>query len=225
MRGDELRHLRVRRIRPGAKLILIDGCGGEAAGTVIRISDSEALIDIDGNAGELHAQRESPLALTLAQAVLKSDKIDLVVQKATELGVHEIVLHISERCVLKPSAERLHRWDKIARTAAKQSQRIHIPRITGPVALDTVLHAARPGLRLLFWEGAPGAVRWPDGPADAAVVVIGPEGGFAEHEVDAARAAGFCIVGLGPRILRAETAAIAALALCQQRWGDLASEI
>lgn len=191
---------------------------------MVGIADSEAMIAIEqASDAKALAANESRFALTLAQAVLKSDKTDLVVQKATELGVHEIILHVSERCIARPSPDRVRRWERIARAAAKQCQRAHIPQICGPVTFSDLIHAPRRGGGLLFWENAPLTARWPDTPGASLVAVVGPEGGFTEPEVNAARSSGFDVVGLGPRVLRAETAAIAAIVLCQQRWGDMAS--
>lgn len=220
--GDELHHLRVRRTKVGAAVVLIDGSGREVTGTVVGITDSEATIAIEqASDPRPPGTNESRFALTLAQAVLKSDKTDLVVQKATELGVHEIILHVSERCIARPSADRVSRWERIARAAAKQCQRTQIPRICGPVTFSDFVHGPRRGDGLLFWENAPRTARWPDTPGASLVAVVGPEGGFTEAEVNAACSSGFTVVGLGPRVLRAETAAIAAIVLCQQRWGDM----
>lgn len=201
--------------------MLIDGRGREARGTLTTIDCDAATVRIDEE-GPLPSPRESPLPLTLAQALLKAEKLDLVVQKATELGVHEIVLYVSARCVAGASKRRIQRWERIAREAAKQSQRALIPPISGPLAFGDLLSLPHGGARLVFWEQISGAGHWPAPAAGSVLVVVGPEGGLTAGEIEAARAAGFHAVGLGPRLLRAETAAIAALVVCQQRWGDLA---
>jgi 16S rRNA (uracil1498-N3)-methyltransferase len=173
----------------------------------------------------LSQQRESPLHLVLAQALLKADKLDLVIEKTTELGVTEVLIFTSDRTIGGASENRRSRWNRIAQSAAKQCQRSAVPRVEGPVPFDAVLDRCAGGLRLLLWEGfshsGPGIARHQLQDRAAVLAAVGPEGGFSPREVGRAAAAGFHIVGLAPRILRAETAAIAAVTLCQFFWGDL----
>ena len=176
-------------------------------------------------ANDESAQRDSPLHLTLAQALLKSDKLDWVIEKGTELGVSEFVLFSCERTVSRPAGDRSARWTRLAHSAAQQCQRSRLPSITGPVSFEDVILHRREALRLLFWEQAQ-----PEGLTEAhrqhpdtssVLAVIGPEGGFSTADAQRAAAAGLQLVGLGPRILRAETAAVAAVSVCQLLWGDL----
>jgi 16S rRNA (uracil1498-N3)-methyltransferase len=220
--GPQLRHLRARRLRVGSELVLADGAGRQRWGVVVRIDRHQAMIQMsDAQA----AQRDSALHLTLAQAVLKSDKLDWVIEKGTELGVSEFVVFDCERTVGRAAGDRPVRWGRLARSAAQQSQRSRLPSITGPVAFEDVIARRSEALRLLFWEQEqPGSLaevhrQRPD--ASSVLAIIGPEGGFSTAEAQRAAAAGLQLVGLGPRILRAETAAVAAVAVCQFLWGDL----
>jgi 16S rRNA (uracil1498-N3)-methyltransferase len=159
--------------------------------------------------------------LVLAQAALKADKMDLIVEKATELGVNEIVVFNCERSIGHPSAQRRARWQRIACGAMKQSQRSTAPVLVGPISFERLLSRPEP-LRLLFWEGECAAsLAEVQGAPEAILAAVGPEGGFSGAEVEQASARGFHAVGLGPRTLRAETAAMVATALCQFLWGDL----
>lgn len=218
--GTELHHLRVRRLGIGNEIILTDGRGGQRHGTVLSLDSHQAVISLDA---ALVAQRESPVRLVLAQALLKAGKMDLVIEKATELGVTEIHVFACERSLAQPSSERQERWQRIAASAAKQCQRATVPLMAGPVSLEEILsHTAT--LRLFFWEGTDARrlavlARQPHPPE--VLAVVGPEGGFSQQEADRAQACGFHRLSLGPRVLRAETAALAAVVLCQFLWGDL----
>lgn len=214
IRGPELRHLRVLRANVGEPVVVFDAGGREYEAVIETITTSTARARI---VAERTTVRESPLDLVLAPGLLKGDKLDLVVEKATELGVARVAPVVCRHSVGR--AQHLDRWRRIAVAAAKQSGRTRVPIVDPPVPLAQAIAAPWPGLRLLAWEGEP---RGPIPPAAAAavVVLVGPEGGFAQDEVDEARAAGFAAFGLGPRVLRAETAAIVAAALCQHRFGD-----
>jgi len=214
--GNELRHLRTLRLRPGAHLLVIDDSGAEHDVVLERL---EARLAEARIVATTRPRRESPLDLTLAPALLKGAKMDLVVEKATELGVRRIVPVVTRRSVGR--GEHLERWRRIAVAASKQSGRVQLPEIDGPVSLDTLLARAWPGLRLVPWEDET-SVRFADLPATSAAVValVGPEGGLEPDEVDRARAHGYVSVSLGPRILRAETAAVVVAAACQIRFGD-----
>jgi 16S rRNA (uracil1498-N3)-methyltransferase len=216
--GAELHHLRVRRLRAGCEVILSDGLGHQRTGVVVALQRQRAVVALRQ---EAPSARESRLRLVLAQAALKADKMDLVVEKATEIGVSEILVFECERSIGHPSPSRQARWQRIARSATKQCQRSAVPAIAGPVSFEQLLSRPEP-LRLLFWDGEsaaarPEANRAPEG----LLAAIGPEGGFSAAEVEQAAARGFHAVSLGPRILRAETAAVVAAALCQFLWGDL----
>ena len=223
---EESRHLaRVLRLRPGDTVVATDGAGrdytvrldsvGEAAtGTVLAVA---------------RGAPESPLAITLVQGVPKGDKMEAIVRAATELGVARVRPALCERTIvrLEPGRwrDRARRWQRVAREAAKQCGRAVIPDVESPRTLDECLAASEPAdLGLCFWEG--GGVPLPEALGGAAsprsaLVVIGPEGGLAPAEVDAARARGLTIAALGPRILRTETAGPAVIAILQARFGDL----
>ncbi len=216
--GPELHHLRVRRLRIGSTVVLADGQGQQRQGTIVALDRREAIIDLSP---AVLSMPESPLRLVLAQAALKADKMDLIVEKATELGVDEIVVYASERSLGHPSPERQSRWQRIARSAAKQSQRTVVPAITTTLAFDLLLDRSEE-MRILFCaRGSTASLKDLEHPRETVLVVIGPEGGFTETETTRAATRGFHLLGLGPRILRAETASVAAITLCQFLWGDL----
>ena len=214
--GAELRHLHTLRLGPGDRLRVFDDAGAEHEVALDRVTAREAVARV---VATTHAPRESPLELVLAPALLKQDKMDWAVEKATELGVTRIAPILTRYVVGRGSA--VERWRRLALAAAKQSGRTRVPTVDAPAPLSAVLGGTWPGLRLVAWEDE-AAVRVHDLPATTAavVVVVGPEGGLHQDEVDAARAAGFTTITLGRRVLRAETAAVAAVALCQHRWGD-----
>ena len=217
--GSELRHLRTLRLGRGDRLVVFDEAGDE---------HDVRLEQVGGRAADAvvvatrRPARECALDLTLAPALLKGAKMDLVIEKATELGVRRIVPIVSRHAV--GEAVRLERWRRIAVAAAEQSGRTRVPDVEPGVSFDELVRHPWPGVRVLGWEGE-GQRALADLPAhaDAAIVATGPEGGFADAEVETARAHGFVTVTLGPRILRAETAAIVAVALCLHRWGDLST--
>jgi len=214
VRGADLHHIRVRRLRPADRVVCFDDAGFECEGTIQRITADCAEIVL---AFAAQPPRESPLHLSLAQAVLKGDHLAFVVEKAVELGVSEVVLMQCERAIARPSVARVERLRRIAESAAKQSGRVRVPDISGPVAFAEVLSPSA----ILF---QPGAERnWNETTKETTQVtaIVGPEGGFVDDEVERARDAGCRIVALGPRILRAETAAVVACAFCQRIWGDL----
>jgi 16S rRNA (uracil1498-N3)-methyltransferase len=220
--GDDHRYVaRVLRARPGDRLALFDGAGTEIDAEVTRVGPRDAEL-------ALGARREVPsgaaaVAVTLLVAVPRGERMDLLAQKTTELGVARIVPVLAGRSVARPEEKARTRWEKIAREAARQCGRADVPRVDAPVALAAALADAElPALRLALWEGEHGRpMRAALGKSDATAVLVGPEGGFAPEEIEAARAAGFAPVGLGPRILRVETAAIVAVTLIQAAAGGL----
>ncbi|MFQ5666477.1 MAG: RsmE family RNA methyltransferase [Candidatus Binatia bacterium] len=221
--GPELHHLRVRRLRVGCELVLSDGMGHQRRGILDALGRHQAIVRL---AEEDELPRESGLHLILAQACLKGHKLDLVVEKATELGVTEFLMFTCEHAVSHIRSDRHLRWQRVARSAAKQCHRSTVPRVAGPVHFADVLQQAPGALRLFFWERAPAgglpAVQQAHPTVRSVLAVVGPEGGFTQAEAGRAAAAGFQLVGLVPRVLRAETAALAVATLCQFLWGDLA---
>jgi 16S rRNA (uracil1498-N3)-methyltransferase len=214
--GAELRHLRTLRLAAGERLSVFDENGREHEAVLDRVAAREARARI---IAARQPRSESALDLVLAPALLKGHKMDLVVEKATELGVRRIAPLVTRYTVGRGAP--LDRWRRIALAAAKQCGRTHLPVIDPPRPLAEHLRETWPGLRIVAWEEER-TLAFADLPptAGAAVIVLGPEGGLAADEIALARAAAFVTCSLFPRVLRAETAAIVAAALCQARWGD-----
>jgi 16S rRNA (uracil1498-N3)-methyltransferase len=225
MTGDLLHHLRDSlRLHPGDSLTLNDGCGTRYRVEVTHIT-SQAIDSRIIDQQTQPARRTSPIVL--GQAFIKGDKMDWVIQKATELGVAIIVPIHSTHSVIKPNPERLEhqrsRWERIARDAAQQSERWTIPTIAKPVDLSQICrqYASAP-LKGILAERSTGSslATMPLPPQDhqhPIVLLVGPEGGWAPDEQRLAQEQRFLPLTLGPRILRAETAAIAALSILQSR--------
>jgi len=206
----------VLRLGPGAELELFDGEGGAYAAHLL--AGFEALA--------LGPRREARpiLPLWLVVALAKGEKMDLVVQKATELGATRLIAFEGERSVVRlapeKARERAERWRRIAAEAARQCGRADAPEIDAPCTLAAALGSVPPS----FWRFVlhPGGGPLPaDEAPPGAAAVVGPEGGLTDTEVAACEEAGARRVGLGPRVLRAETAAVVAVALLQARYGDL----
>jgi len=222
----ETHHLaRVLRLEPGALVRTVDGQGHEFTVRLTRIGRRAAEGDIVGRAAH---SSESSLEITLAQGLPKGEKLDRIIRMATELGVARVVPLICERTITRAEParrdQRLTRWRRIAREAAKQSGRAVIPEVRSPLTLPEWLgETRREGLLLCLWEAEPVplAAVLPDGPVERASLVVGPEGGLTPEEVRILKAAGAVVTGLGPRILRTETAGPVGLALLQSRYGDL----
>lgn len=212
--------VRVLRLADGDPLVLFDGCGDEiAAHLQLRGKTAFAVL------GERSSpQRESPLQLVLVQALATGDKMDWIVQKAVELGVAAIQPIQAERSVLRLSGERMEKrlahWRQIIVAACEQSGRNLLPRIEAPLALTGWLQASRGATRYMLAPGGAsgfGSLPRPTGPVQ---LMIGPEGGWTAAELAACAAAGCTPIGLGPRVLRTETAGLAAIAALQACWGD-----
>jgi 16S rRNA (uracil1498-N3)-methyltransferase len=217
---DEAKHVRVRRLRPGEEVALFDGAGASYLARIEAVSRGAVTVEV--TAIRPLREHESPLDLTLAVALLRSDRTEWLIEKASELGVTRLQPFASTHALGRPSPARQARWQQIAAAAAKQCGRSVVAQITPPVDFAAVLRQPC-SARLLLAErgGRDDLLRLELGAVTSVQLIIGPEGGFTDAELDAARAAGCRLVDLGPRILRAETAALAALALVQARWGDL----
>jgi 16S rRNA (uracil1498-N3)-methyltransferase len=225
--GPELDHLRrVLRLRPGDPIVVFDDAGWEHEAVIRSLSTQAAEIEI---ARSFQAERESPLKLTLAVGLTKGEKMDFVVEKATELGVQAIVPFVSAYTVPKLDQRKIEkrgaRWQKIALAAAKQSGRTRLPEILPLSNFEDLVQQTSGSLNLLFWEKEARQtlkqVHATDPVARSIFLVIGPEGGLSDQEADLAQRHGFKPIRLGRRILRAETAAVAAASLVQYLWGDL----
>jgi 16S rRNA (uracil1498-N3)-methyltransferase len=213
--GGELHHaVRVVRLRVGEDVELFDRNGNAARGVVASIERDRAVIA----AGEALPSRESPLAMHLAMAVIQLEKFELVLQKATELGVRSIIPLVTARVELRPErySGKSERWERILFEAVKQCGRARVPSIEAPARFGDVLQ--RGGAKILFDADADPS---PVGQLDEVTIFIGPEGGWSDSELALARERGVLFQRLGPRRLRAETAAIAALSVTGSRFGDL----
>jgi 16S rRNA (uracil1498-N3)-methyltransferase len=211
---------RVVRLGVGDALTLFAGSGGEYAATIARIDKRGAAVRIDGYAP---VEREAALRIALAQAIAANDAMDYAVRKATELGAAAIQPLVSARSAPLPAGERGEKrhahWRQIAIAACEQCGRNRVPDVRAPQPLAAWLAGWRGGGIVFAPEAGRGLAALP-APTAPIAVLIGPEGGFAAEEVAAAVRAGFTAVQLGPRTLRAETAAVAALAALHALWGD-----
>lgn len=215
---------RVLRLGQGDRLTVFDGRGGEFAATIACVTKQGLRLRV----GEHRAgDRESPLRITLVQGVSRGDKMDVVVQKATELGVERITPVLTEFSVVKlderRAAKRCEHWEKIARSACEQCHRNVVPVVDTPQPLVEWFgaNASAGHLQLILRPDA--AVRLPGVKfaGERLTLLVGPEGGFSAAEYERAAAAGLTDASLGPRIMRTETAALAAVSVAQASWGDL----
>ena len=214
--GEEFHHsVRVVRIRVGEEVELFDREGKMARATVEALERDRAIVKVE----EAIPSRESPLAIHLAMAVIQLEKFELVLQKATELGVRSFIPLVTDRVEIRPERYRGkgERWEKIIFEAVKQSGRAVIPAIEGPAPFEDVVR--RPGTKVFFDADLPAGTAPPS--VTELTVFIGPEGGWSEAEIAMAQDAQCVIQRLGPRRLRAETAAIAGLAIIAARYGDI----
>jgi 16S rRNA (uracil1498-N3)-methyltransferase len=220
--------VKVLRMAPGDRLMLMDGGGARFQAVIQSATRREVTVRLEK---PLPSPPPSPVEIILCQALLKSDPMDYLIQKTSELGVDAIFPFFSQRTIVRLEEERfahrLRHWNEVGRSAAKQSGRIAPALIAAPAGLEalTAKWRTESGLKAILWEG--------EGKRDLKALlrdssrtarfigIIGPEGGFAREEVEMAEKAGFIPVSLGDRILRAETAAMAMVAVVQYEWGDL----
>jgi 16S rRNA (uracil1498-N3)-methyltransferase len=214
---------RVLRLRVGDALTLFNGQGGEYTGAIEAIRRDSVLVSVLEHRA---VDRESSFQLVLVQGISRGERMDWVIQKATELGVWRIVPVFTERSMVqlddRQAARKVQHWRSIAIAACEQSGRNRVPQIAQPVGLYDLLEQPRPaGVALLLSPAATTRLADIAAAGPGATVLIGPEGGLAEVEQEAARRSGCTPVRLGPRVLRTETAAVCALTLLQQKFGDL----
>jgi 16S rRNA (uracil1498-N3)-methyltransferase len=225
--GNEVRHIRrVLRLKTKDEIVIFDGLGKEYEGLIVEEDPSSVVIKIQN---VFSSKRDSPLEVTLAQSLLRGEKMDYLIQKATELGVKEIIPIFSSRSVplLEKSGKlkRHHRWERIAIEASKQCGRGVIPKIEPLQDYSEMLKIASSDFfRLILWEREGIKLKEVlERSKEKAKIfaVIGPEGGFSQEEVEEAKGTGFIPVTLGKRILRAETASLCLLSILQYERGDI----
>jgi 16S rRNA (uracil1498-N3)-methyltransferase len=217
IRGDELHHsVRVVRVREGEEVELFDGKGTAAHGVVTNAGDGQLVV----NVLTIIDAREAHQSVTLAMSIIALDRFELVLQKATELGVRSILPIVTERVEIRPERYRgkQERWERILFEAVKQCGRARLPLLESPVPFAEAI--ARPGTKIIFDADAEPSPPL-DAPPDPAILFIGPEGGWSESELELARTAGARFRKLGSRRLRAETAAIVAITRVLAESGEL----
>lgn len=213
--------IHVLRLKAGDALTLFDGRGAEYAALIKRIDKSGLTLNVTARR---EISRESPLAVVLAQGVSSGERMDYTVQKCVELGVAAIQPLITQRSVVRLAGERADKrvahWQSVAAAACEQCGRNRVPEVLPVQPLARWLGAPPQGVRYLLSPHAGKRLREFERPADTVTLLVGPEGGWNEEETAAAQLAGFAPMALGPRVLRTETAAVAALAAMQALWGD-----
>jgi 16S rRNA (uracil1498-N3)-methyltransferase len=211
---------RVLRAATGDAIILFNGDGNEYHAVIQNISKKSVDAEITKI---ITCSAESPVSISLAQGIARGEKMDFVIQKAVELGVTEIIPVMTERCNVRLDDEReqkrmLH-WQAVIISACEQCGRNVLPKIHAPVKLDEWLSSVNADKKFVLSPHVSAKLR-DDHDAASIAVLIGPEGGLSEREIEAACTHGFTALNLGPRILRTETAALAALAVIQFQFGD-----
>ena len=219
LNGDEARHItRVLRLKRGDEMVLFDGAGTAYSGVLTESHADGVTVQIR----DTFEPKSSASQTVLMQAVLKSQKMDFIVQKSTELGCARIIPFFSSRCIPRwdadKGAQKQHHWQQIAIAAVKQSGVRRLPIIDQPCNFETALASAGDiYLKVLLWEDEQsasfGALMREKKPDQAILLIVGPEGGFSEAEVELARRYGFCSAGLGKTILRAETVPLTVLSI------------
>jgi len=229
--GPDARHIKtVLRMKPGDKLGLFDGKGFEYQARIVDLSPKRVQVSL---IRRFPSTAESPLEIIVAQAFLKEKKMDGLVRRLSELGIVKWIPFIAERSVPRPAEKQLlartKRWEKIAKEALKQCKRGRIMEIGETVSFEEMLNLGQLcDLKVAFWENELEPVHAhlpkPGGQINTVFALIGPEGGVTQKEIEKARDHGFITVGLGPRILRAETATVAACVLLQYLFGDMSQK-
>ncbi len=229
LEGPQVRHIKnVLRLKSGARIGLYDGTGFEYDAVIQNFSAKGINVEI---LRRFKVPATSAVKIIVAQAFLKEKKMDELVRRLCELGIAGWLPFFCRRSVPRPEKKRLaarhSRWQRIAVEALKQCRRNDLPQIAAPMGFEDVLEYARGcDLKIVFWEESTTALDAPDpgGTLEAPekiLLMLGPEGGFSTTEIQQARDSGFAVASLGPRILRAETATIAACSLIQYLYGDM----
>lgn len=220
--GDDVRHInKVLRLNIDDEIILFDDLGNEYISRILNIGKTAVETRI---VSKYKVNRESPIKLTLLQALTKGDKMDLIVQKATELGVEKIVPVVTVRSYVR-NTRKIDRWQKIADESIKQCARNLSPKVHNEEKFEHAVNKYRSDLNILFFEINDGNslndLQKQNLHPKTITLVIGPEGGFTNSEALYARNSGYYVLNLGPRVLRSETASITALAIIQYIFGDI----
>jgi 16S rRNA (uracil1498-N3)-methyltransferase len=227
VKGDEVKHIRkVLRLKPGDEIVVFNGMGKEYEGRIVKEGRSSIEIMIQNT---FISEKESHLEITLAQSLLKGEKMDYLVQKATELGVKEVIPFFSSRSIPRleksVSLRRWRRWEKIAVAASKQCGRAVVPKIGSLQNFSNMLKNISPdSLRLVLWEREGAKLKEVlerSKEKGKIFFIVGPEGGLCQEEIGLAKENGFIPVTLGRRILRSETASLCFLSVLQYEWGDI----
>ena len=225
LRGENASHARVLRIKAGETVLVCDGMGSECICSVVGVSSDEVVLSVQTR---LESQSEAEVKVSVYMALPKGDKLEHVIQKATELGAYEIVTFPTARCVSRPDEKslrkKLDRWQKIAASAAEQSGRGVIPEVIVLSSYDEALtRASQADKAIVFYENEHATTlrqAMNDGAYHTVSLLSGPEGGFEEREIDKARAAGLRVCTLGRRILRCETAPLCGLSAVMYDAGE-----
>jgi 16S rRNA (uracil1498-N3)-methyltransferase len=212
----------VLRAKVGQAVVMFNGDGNEYSAHLTEVAKRKVVASIDS---KLSISIESPLQIHLGQGISRGDRMDWVIQKSVELGVHEITPLITERCGVKLSTDRWlkkhHQWQKLAIAACEQCGRNVLPKINEPLLFAEWIHLSTNQVRLTLHPRAEKSFRHIVIPPKGVRLLIGPEGGFSEQEIYQTEQNGFNTVQLGPRVLRTETAAISAITALQAIYGDL----
>lgn len=212
---------KVLRLGVNAELILFNGNSFEYSAKIKEVQKKSVLVEI---LNQLPAETESPLRTQLALGISKSERMDYAIQKSTELGVSEIIPLFTQTCEVKLSQERIQRrlnhWQQIAISASEQCGRVSVPRILTPLNLTAWLEDCDADIKFICDHRSEQGIR-ADQACNKVALLIGPEGGFSPAELSQAQAAGFKAINMGPRVLRTETAPVAALSILQFLYGDL----
>lgn len=210
------------RMISGQPVTLFNGAGGEYSGKLVDAKKGKASVAIKSFA---ETDRESPLSIQLAIGISRGERMDWIVQKATELGVTQITPLFTERCEVKLSGDRLKKkldhWQQVAISACEQSQRNVVPHINEPLAIEKWPQHCDACLKLVLHHRSEQRLTDMAEPRGNIALLIGPEGGLSEREIEQAMSFNFKPLALGPRVLRTETAPLAAIAILQSQWGDM----
>ncbi|WP_354624905.1 16S rRNA (uracil(1498)-N(3))-methyltransferase [Psychromonas sp. MME2] len=224
MLGDDAtQHIRVLRLKPGANIMLFNGSGGQYLATLQDVQKRSCSAYIDSFQ---ETNNESPLDLHLGQVISRGDRMEFVIQKAVELGVNEITPLLSERCGVKINPQRMQKkqqqWQKIAIAACEQSGRNMVPTIHETQDLATWCAIQETAVKLTLHPRASISINQLPDNINKIRLLIGPEGGLTDDEINLTEKLNFTETLLGPRVLRTETAALTAITALQCRFGDLA---